>query len=193
MTWSGRVSRPPGPVSARRFAARTPGAARVAAHPSGFDLGPALVGYAVPQTGIGAIGLARRGHLVAEAAQVLARPFRSHAALRRAIKEAELQQIRLVDVLDRLHLFADDRGNGRATDGTGRELLDDGGEQAAVRRVEALVVDIHRVHRGRRLRRADVARRAHLRVVAHAAQQPVDDARRAAAAAGDHLDGVRFD
>ena len=65
------------------------------------------------------------------------------------------------------------------------ELLDDRGEQLAVRRVEALVVDLHRLERLAGGRRVDPAVAVDLGVVAGPLQQPVDDPRRAPAAARD--------
>ena len=140
-----------------------------------------------------AFGASRRRDLVAQAAQVVARPLGGYAALRRAVEEAELEQVRLVDVLDRLDLFADHRGDGRAADRAGRELLDDGREEAAVGGVEALVVDVHRVHRRLASRGADAAVASDLGVVAHAAQQAVDDARRAPPPPRDDVDRLRLD
>src|SRR5439155_19929723 len=56
---------------------------------------------------------------------VRASELRDRAAARRALDEAELEQIRLVDVLDRLLLLAERRRESRETDGTPVELLDD--------------------------------------------------------------------
>jgi hypothetical protein len=88
-----------------------------------------------------------RRHLVTQPTQVLARAFSRDATLRRPIQEAELEQVRLVHVLDSLNLLAYDRRNGCSADGTRGELLDDGSEQAAIRGVQALIIDVHRVHR----------------------------------------------
>ena len=77
---------------------------------------------------------------------MLARAFRRDAALRGAIEEAELQEVRLVHVLDGLDLLADDRRNGSSANGAGGEFLDDGSEQSAIRRVEPLV-DLERPSR----------------------------------------------
>ena len=109
-------------------------------------------------------------------------------ALRRPVDEPEAQQERLVDVLDRLGLLGQDRGQRGHADRPGRELLDDRGEQLAVGRVEALVVDLHRAHRRGRRRLVDVAVAVDLGVVADPLEQPVDDPRRAPTAPGDRPD-----
>ena len=69
--------------------------------------------------------------------------------------------------------------------GPPREALADGREDLAVQPVEALVVDLEQVERGVGGRGVDRAGAADLGVVAHALEQPVGDARRAAGALGD--------
>jgi Holliday junction DNA helicase RuvB len=54
---------------------------------------------------------------------VLTSQLRGQATLRRAVQEAELEEVRLVDVLDRLHLLADDRGDGSVTEEAAAEAL----------------------------------------------------------------------
>ena len=114
-----------------------------------------------------------------------ARQVGGDPALRRAVDEPEPEQERLVDVLDRLDLLGQHGGQRGDPDRSRGELLDDRGEQLAVGRVEALVVDLHRPHRGGRDRLVDVAVAVDLGVVADALEQPVDDPRRAPSAAGD--------
>ena len=65
------------------------------------------------------------------------------------------------------------------------ELVDDRPQQPAIDLVEAVLVHLEQLQRRVRDVERDRAVGAHLRVVAHAAQQPVGDARRAARAPGD--------
>ena len=65
------------------------------------------------------------------------------------------------------------------------ELVDDDAEQPAIDLVEALLVDLEHLHGGAGDLDRDDAVGPHLRVVAHAMQQAVGDARRAARSPGD--------
>ena len=65
------------------------------------------------------------------------------------------------------------------------EALDDRRQELAIERVEALAVDLQQIERRVGDRFVDAAVGAHLRVVAHPAQQAVGDARRAARALRD--------
>src|SRR5205085_4495032 len=56
-------------------------------------------------------------------------------------------------------------------------LFDDRGEKAAIEAIESARIDAFEVERGPRHRFRHLTARLDLRVVAHAAQQPVDDAR----------------
>ena len=71
-------------------------------------------------------------------------------------------------------------GDVHAPDRAAAELLDDGGEQLAVLGIETQVIDLQHRHGGGRDRACDVTVRLHLGIVAHAAQQAVGNARRAA-------------
>ena len=119
--------------------------------------------------------------------------FRRDPALGRPIEEAEPQQERLVDVLDRLDLLRQDGGERLDTDRPRGELLDDRREQLPVRRVEALVVDLHLAHRGGGGRLVDAAVAVDLGVVAGSLEQPVDDPWRAPAAGRDRPRRGRLD
>ena len=112
---------------------------------------------------------------------------------RRALEEAELEQVRLVDVLDRLRLLAERDGERREPDRPAAELLDDAAQELAVEPLEAGAVDLEQRERLLGDLRRDDALVAHLGDVAHAAQDAVRDARRAARAAGDELGGVLVD
>ena len=91
-------------------------------------------------------------------------------------------RIRLDHVLERAALFADRGRDALDADRAAVEFLDDREQQLAIEGIEALRVDFQQVERGARDGLIDVPVRLHLRVVAHAAQQPVGDARRAARA-----------
>ena len=112
---------------------------------------------------------------------------------RRALEEAELEQVRLVDVLDRVGLLAERDGERREADRAAAELLGDRRQQLAVDALEPAAVDLEQLERlaGDVVR--DLAGVAHLGDVAHAPQDPVRDPRRAARAARDLVGGVVLD
>ena len=113
--------------------------------------------------------------------EVLVGARRRHAAARRAVEEADLDQERLVDVLDRVVLLADAPRRGCSTP-TGpppnfsmivrssRRSISSKPCSSTSSSFSAACATSQR----------DRAVGAHLREVAHAAQQPVRDARRAA-------------
>src|SRR2546427_42359 len=68
--------------------------------------------------------------------------LRDRASARRALDEAELEQVRLVDVLDRLLLLPERCGERREADGPAFELAGDRSQQLARLAVEALLVDL---------------------------------------------------
>ena len=105
-----------------------------------------------------------------------------HAAARRAHEEPLLEQVGLVDVLDRVGLLADRHRERRQAHRAAAELLADGAQDLAVEPVEPGRVDLEQVERLARHVRVDVAGAAHLGEVAHALEQPVGHARRAARA-----------
>ena len=99
--------------------------------------------------------------------------------------EAELDEVGLVDVLDGVARLADGGGEGVEADGAARELLDHRAQHAAVGVVEAGLVDLEHAQGlvGDLIR--DGAGALDLGDIAHALQEPVGDARCAAAAARD--------
>src|ERR671936_1570562 len=100
----------------------------------------------------------------------------NHPAARRALDEAELEEVRLVDVLDRLLLLAEgDRERGEP-DRPAAELDRDRFEQVAVGALEADPVDLVELERLERDVERDRALVAHLGDVADTAQDPVGDA-----------------
>src|ERR687884_1323726 len=67
---------------------------------------------------------------------------RGHTATGRALEEAELEQVGLVDVLDRVALLAGRRRDRVQTHRAASELLDDGAQQLVVGGVEATLVHL---------------------------------------------------
>ena len=67
----------------------------------------------------------------------------------RAVRDQEslLDQERLDDVLERAALLADGRGEAVDADRAAVEALDDGRQELAIERVEALAVDLQQVQR----------------------------------------------
>src|SRR5450759_1485041 len=131
-----------------------------------------------------------RGHVVAEGDQVRPRAVRRHPSLRGPVQEADPEQVRLVDVHDRLDLLGEDRPARRDADRPAPELHDDRGEQAPVRRVEPFGVDLQDPHRLVDRGQGHAAVAVDLRVVPDALEQPVHDARGRATASGDGRRGV---
>ena len=112
------------------------------------------------------------------------------APARRPLQEAELEQVRLVDVLDRVRLLAERHRERREPDRAAAELLDDRAQQLAVEPLEAGLVDLEQLERLLGDLARDDAGVAHLGDVAHAPQDAVRDPRRAARAARDLVGGV---
>src|SRR5918997_2941866 len=98
---------------------------------------------------------------------------RRHPTARRAIEEADLDQVRLDDFLDTFALLADRCGNRADADRPTVELFDNRRQNLAVNFVQSELVNFHLVERALRqgLRDAPVAQ--DLRVVAHAPEQTV--------------------
>ena len=164
-----------------REGARSCGAARS----TNASCGPSATGVQIP--------LRRASPRRRRRADVRAAELRDRAPARRALDEAELQQVRLVDVLDRVRLLAERRGERREADRPAVELVGDRAQQLARLAVEALLVDLEQLERLARDLGRDRALVAHLGDVAHAAEDAVRDARRAARAPRDLLGGVGRD
>ena len=88
------------------------------------------------------------------APDVRAAELRDHAAARGALDEAELEQVRLVDVLDRVRLLAERDGERREPDRAAVELLDDRAQEVAVDPLEPELVDLEQLERLARDRRS---------------------------------------
>ena len=110
-------------------------------------------------------------------ADVRAAELRDHAAARRALEEAELEQVRLVDVLDRVGLLAERDGERRQADRAALELERDRAQELAVGALEPLAVDLHQRQRLARDLVRDRALVAHLGDVADTTQDAVGDSR----------------
>ena len=108
-----------------------------------------------------------------------------HPAAGRALQEPLLDEERLQHILDRVAFLADRGGEILDADGPAGELVEHGAQELAVHHVEARGIDVE--HRERTVGHGarDRAIGAHFGEVAHAPQQPVDDARRAAGALRD--------
>src|SRR5512133_4397144 len=157
----------------RRSAAGTPGccAGSRAWHPANLRTGPhganricriRCVSWRQAPRGSEQRRLARRLET-----QVFVRATGGRAPAWGALQQAALQEIGLVDVLERVGLVVDGDGQGREADGTAGELRAYGGEDLAVEAVESQLVDLQ--HRQRRVGRrvVDRAGAAHLGPVAH--------------------------
>src|SRR5712691_2061159 len=118
-------------------------------------------------------------------AEVAVRGERGDAPAQRPLQEALLDEEGLEHVLDGFGVLADGVREVVEADRAARELLDHREQQLAVHDVEPQHVDVEHLERGLGDELGHGAIRLHLRVVPHAAQYPVGDARRAARAAGD--------
>src|SRR5918999_1767818 len=83
----------------------------------------------------------------ARRADVDAAELRDHAAARRALQEAELEQVRLVDVLDRVGLLPERDRERREPDGAAAELVRDGRQKLPVGPLEPDAVDLVELER----------------------------------------------
>src|SRR5437764_2686760 len=116
-------------------------------------------------------------------AEVFVCEARGGATARRSVEEADLNQVRLDYLLDGVLLLLQRGGHVREADGAALVLLNDHQEELPVHLVEAEGVNLHAVQGvvGDLLGNAPVV--LDLRVVAHASEQTVGDARSAARAA----------
>ncbi len=100
---------------------------------------------------------------------------------RRAVQKTDLNQERLVDLFERVFLFSQRGGQRAKADRTTVVLLNDG-EQTACGSISSkpCASTPSMVSRSVGRRPVDGSRAAYLRIVAHAPQQAVGDARRSA-------------
>ena len=73
--------------------------------------------------------------------------LRHDPSARGALDEAELQEIRLVDVLDRVRLLAERHGERGQADRAAVEALDDRAQELAVGPLEPVGVDLEQLER----------------------------------------------
>ena len=78
---------------------------------------------------------------------MLAPELRHDPPTRRALDEPELEQVRLVDVLDRLGLLAQRDRERREPDRAASEALDDRAQERAVEPLEPGLVDLEQLER----------------------------------------------
>ena len=116
---------------------------------------------------------------------MLAPEVGDHPPARGPLEEPELQEVRLVDILDRVGLLAERDRERREPDGTAAELRRDRVEQLPVDPLEALLVDLEELECLLRDLGRDRALVPHLGDVAHAAEDPIRDPGRPAGAGGD--------
>src|SRR3982751_3273925 len=74
--------------------------------------------------------------------EVLVGPARGRPPARRALEQPALEQIGLVDVLDRVLLLPHARGERRQADRAALELAADAAQELAVEAIEAELVDL---------------------------------------------------
>src|SRR5437764_14064427 len=93
------------------------------------------------------------------------------ASARGALEESVLDEERLVDLLERPHIFADGGGDGADADRSAVELLDDGLEDARVHVIESELIDLEQLQRIGGDFAIDRSASAYLGEVADASQQ----------------------
>ena len=125
--------------------------------------------------------------------EIFVRRLRGHTPARRAVQEAELNQIRLIDFFDGIGLLGNRRRNSVQPHRPAAIFFEDRQHDFLVDFVKAVAVHFQQVQRGLRHGLRDPAVGAHLRVIAHAAQQAIGDARRSAAAAREFFGRVVVD
>ena len=119
-----------------------------------------------------------------EDAAVLVAEAGEHAAPGRALQEAALQQVGLVDVLDGVRLLAYGVGQRGQTHRAAIVLLEDDGEDLPVHPVQTFLVHLEQPQGLARHVRRDAALMAHLGEIPDPLEQAVGYARRPARAQG---------
>ena len=119
--------------------------------------------------------------------------LQANPAARRARDKAELHQVRLVHVLDGVRVLVDGRSERFQTRGAAVKLFNERAEQTAVGVVQPQFVDVHLLQSVARVCKRDGSVALDGGKIAHALQQTVADARRAAGTAGDFAGGFGFD
>ena len=125
-------------------------------------------------------GGSEQAAFVANRPEVRSPQVGDHTTAWGSLQEAELEQVRLVDVLDRVGLLAERDGDRGEADRASAELEGDRLEELAVDPLEPSLVDLVELERLPRDVRGDRALVPYLRDVPDAPEDPVGDARRAA-------------
>ena len=108
---------------------------------------------------------------------------RDTASARRTAEKADLHQIRLINILQGDRFLANRGGKRIQSDRAAAIVSDDACKHRTVNIVQPKFVNFQRAERHVRALPVDRAAAAHLRKIAHTAQQAVGDTRRATAAA----------
>src|SRR6266511_817280 len=137
--------------------------------------------------------LLEEGAVDGDGSDVLAAQVGQHPTPRRALDEAQLEQVGLVDVLDRVRLLAQRDGEGRQSHRAASELVRDRPEQLAVHALQALGVDLEEIERLGSDLGCDLALVAHLGDVADATQDAVRHPRRSSGSPRDLPGGLVHD
>src|SRR4051812_4480356 len=101
----------------------------------------------------------------------------NHPASRRSVKEADLDQVRLDHLLDRLPVFTHGGGNRADADRPAAKLLDYRHQDLAVHLVKPVTVDLHNVECGLGKISRHTAVGGNLCKVPYSPQQAVGDSR----------------
>ena len=110
--------------------------------------------------------------------------LRGHAAARSAVQKSNLHQEGFVNFFNGVRLFCQDGSESIHSYRPALIFLDDGEQQATIDLIEALFIHFQHLQLGLGGGEIDLAGAAHLRIVAHAPQQAIGDARRAPRPAG---------
>src|SRR5687768_2200291 len=142
----------------------------------------------------GAVGLEQRPFLPRrQDSEMPVRERRRDPPPGSALEEARLDQIGLVEVLERPAVLSDRRGDRADPDRTAAELLDDRRKDPPVELVEPVLVHFETGERLTGGREVDLLLAGHFREVAQAAQKAVGDPGGAAAPRADLARGLAGD
>lgn len=124
---------------------------------------------------------------------MLVRESGRHAAAGCAVEEADLEQVRLNDLFDRIFFFVDRGGDRAKADGAAIKFFDDGFEQLCIHLIEAVAVDFHPVKSVASDMFGNTAVMIDLGKITHSSQQAIDYTWRTAAATGDLMRTLLLD
>src|SRR5215472_4807226 len=112
--------------------------------------------------------------------KMLVRQQRRDSSARRSVEEPNLNEERLVDLLDRIRFFRQRGREGVYSNGTTLVLLDDCQQELPIHFVEPVLINLQHLQRGLRRGFIDLSAAAHLSVIPHATQESIGNARGAA-------------